>query len=122
MRPLGLRSSFEGRKGRLMATLTGDAARWPHLEACYALAQRAAAGFAPPTSAEAAFTAARWGLVMGLAIARLDGDLAEAVWTQLEEHDRSRDGDDAALFARRMMLRDMQRLTRDARRNTGAGP
>ncbi len=105
-----------------METLTGNPSRWPHLEACYALAKRAAGGFAPPSAADAAFTAARWGLVMGLAIARLDSDTAEQVWTQLEDHDRARDGNDATQFARRMMLRDMQRLTRDAERNAGAGP
>jgi hypothetical protein len=99
--------------------LTGDAFRWRHLEACYQLALTAAKGFAPPQSVDAAFTAARWGLHMGMAIARLDPDLAEAIHAELEDYDLIRDGLEAATHARYMMFHDVQELRRAVERAEG---
>lgn len=92
--------------------LTGDSHRWRRLEACYQLALIAARGFAPPAAVDAAFTAARWGLHMGMAIARLDPAMAEAVQAELEDYDLARDGLEAATHARYMMLHDVQELRR----------
>lgn len=96
--------------------ITGQPERWPHLEACYDLARRAAEGFAPPAARPAAFTAARWGLHMGMAIAALDTDFAEAVRAELEDYDLARDGLEAATHARWSMLQDMDRLRALVRR------
>ncbi len=99
--------------------ITGDPRRWPHLEACYALALKAAKGFAPPACADAAFTAARWGLHMGLALARLDPDLAAAVLAETDDYDLARDGLEALTYARFIMTRDVHELRREARRLAG---
>jgi hypothetical protein len=99
--------------------LTGDPARWPHLEACYQLARTAALGFAPGACAEGAFTAARWGLVMGLVIGHLDPALATAAMAELEDHDLTRDGPDAATHARWSMMQDVAALARAAREYGG---
>jgi hypothetical protein len=96
--------------------ITGDPGRWPHLEACYDLARRAAAGFAPGPCAGAAFTAARWGMHMGLAIARLAPELAAAVDGELDDYDLTRDGLEAATHARFMMTQDVRALERLAQR------
>lgn len=96
--------------------LTGLPERWPHLEACYDLARRAAEGFAAPECRESAFTAARWGLHMGMAIAALDADFASTVRQELEDFDLERDGLDATIHARWSMLHDMDLLRALARR------
>lgn len=93
-------------------SITGDPERWPRLEACYDLARRAADGFAPGTCAEAAFTAARWGLHMGMAIARLDPELAESVAEELDGYDLTRDGLEALTYARFVMMQDVSALRR----------
>ena len=92
--------------------LTGMPEIWPHLEACYELARRAAEGFASPGCREAAFTAARWGLHMGMAVAALDPEFAQRVRTELDSFDRERDGEEATAFARWSMLKDMELLRR----------
>lgn len=97
-------------------SLTDNPRRWPHLEACYALALRAAQGFAPTACTDTAFTAARWGLHMGLALARLDPDLAAAVQAETDDYDLARDGLEALTFARFTMTRDVSELRRVARR------
>jgi hypothetical protein len=96
--------------------LTGAPELWPHLEACYELARRAADGFASPACRDAAFTAARWGLHMGMAAARLDPEFADAVQAELDNFDRERDGLEATAYARWSMLRDMDLLRTLARR------
>ena len=96
--------------------LTGDPRRWPHLEASYALARMAAQGFAAPPCAAAAFTAARWGLHVGLALARLDPDLAQAVSDECDDYDLARDGLEAMSHARYMMMQDVAAIARMARR------
>lgn len=101
--------------------LTGTPERWPNLEACYELARRAANGFASPTCRDAAFTAARWGLHMGMAVARLDAAYAEAVQAELDDFDRERDGLEATAFARWSTLRDMELLRTLARGFAGTG-
>jgi hypothetical protein len=95
--------------------VTGNSERWPHLEACYQLAWQAARGFAPEPCADVAFTAARWGLHMGMALARLAPEQAEAIDRELEGYDLERDGLEAATFARYSMLRDVQEIQRLAR-------
>jgi hypothetical protein len=95
--------------------LTGAPEVWPHLEACYELARRAADGFAAQACRDAAFTAARWGLHMGMAVARLDPEYAEAVQKELDDFDRERDGIEATAYARWSMLRDMELLRSLAR-------
>lgn len=92
--------------------LTGNPVRWPHLEACYQLAWRAARGFAPEPCTEAAFTAARWGLHMGMALAQLDPERAAAIHQELEDYDLARDGLEAATFARFAMLQDVHEIQR----------
>ena len=96
--------------------ITGDSARWPHLEAAYRLAGRAATGFAPGDTSGAAFAAARWGLHMGLAIARLDPELARAIGDETDGYDLARDGEEATAFARFVMTRDVTALGRAADR------
>lgn len=94
-------------------SLTGDGERWPHLEAAYQLALRAAEGFALPSCARPAFTSARWGLLMGLAIARIDPELAETLGREMENHDLARDGIEAATFAKYQMMHDVHELRRN---------
>ena len=94
--------------------LTHDPQRWPHLEACYRLAREAARGFAPGACATGAFTAARWGLHMGLTLAKLDPDWAEEVRQQTEDYDVTRDGLEAATYARYAMMQDVNILRRMA--------
>jgi hypothetical protein len=94
---------------------TGNPGRWPHLEACYQMALKAAHGFAPPPCTDAAFTAARWGLHMGMALARLDPEQAEAIDREMEDYDLERDGLEAATFARFSMLQDVHEIQRLAR-------
>lgn len=102
--------------------ITGNAARWPHLESCYALARAAAAGFAPGACADPAFTAARWGLHLGLALARLDPEFAQSVGDELDDYDLARDGIEAMTWARFDMTRDVTRLRRAAARFAGGQP
>jgi hypothetical protein len=97
--------------------LTGAPEIWPHLEACYDLARRAADGFAAPACRDVAFTAARWGLHMGMAVAALDSEFADAVRAELDNFDLERDGEEATAHARWSMLRDMELLRALARRN-----
>lgn len=101
-------------------SVTGDPARWPHLEACYDLARRAADGFAPPPCREGAFTAARWGLHIGLTLAALDSEWAAAVRAETEDYDIARDGWEAATHARYSMVQDVHDLARVARLLAGA--
>ncbi|HZU77055.1 MAG TPA: hypothetical protein VFA70_09845 [Dehalococcoidia bacterium] len=101
--------------------ITGAPELWPHLEACYNLARRAADGFAAPPCREVAFTAARWGLHMGMAIAALDPDFAAAVQAELDSFDLARDGEEATAHARWSMLRDMELLRRLAQRFAEGG-
>lgn len=96
--------------------ITGDPVRWPHLEEAYRLAQRAADGFAPGDPSGAAFAATRWGLHMGLAIARLDPELARAIGDETDGYDLARDGEEATAFARFIMTRDVTALSRAAAR------
>lgn len=102
--------------------LTGDPQRWPHLEACYALALQAATGFAPPPCTAGAFTAARWGLHMGLTLAKLDAEWAEAVRRETDDYDVARDGEEAATFARFTMVRDVTELKRMAQAFADGAP
>ncbi len=95
--------------------ITGDPGRWPHLEACYALALIAAKGFAPPAHVDGAFTAARWGLHLGMTLARLAPEWAAAVNDELDDYDITRDGLEAMTHARFAMLRDVEELERMAR-------
>jgi hypothetical protein len=99
--------------------LTGTPELWPHLEACYELARRAADGFAAPSCRDAAFTSARWGLHMGMAIAALDPEFAAAVQAELDGFDLERDGSEATAYARWSTLRDMELLRRLARDFSG---
>jgi len=101
--------------------LTGAPEVWPHLEACYELARRAAEGFASAACRDAAFTAARWGLHMGMAVATLDPEFAAAVHAELDSFDRERDGLEATEHARWSALRDMELLRRLARDFSGGG-
>ncbi len=94
--------------------VTGDPRRWPHLEACYTLALTAARGFAPPACVDGAFTAARWGLHLGLTLARLDPEFAAAVHQELDDYDIARDGLEAMTYARFSMTRDVNELKRMA--------
>src|SRR5579862_7196126 len=94
------RPSSRRRALSMSEPLTGIPELWPHLEACYQLARRAADGFAAPPCREAAFTAARWGLHMGMAVAALDPAFAAAVQAELDSFDRERDGLEAAEYAR----------------------
>src|ERR1700730_10450345 len=98
------------RKPPMTDPLTGAPELWPHLEACYDLARRAADGFAAPACQDVAFTAARWGLHMGMAVATLDPEFAAAVQAELDSFHRERDGIEAMTHARWSMLRDMELL------------
>lgn len=96
--------------------LTGAPERWPHLESCYDLARRAADGFAAPVCRDVAFTAARWGLHMGMAVAALDPEFVAAVQAELDDFDQERDGLEAMTYARWSMLKDMELLRTLAQR------
>jgi hypothetical protein len=102
--------------------LTGAPEIWPHLEACYELVRRAAEGFASPACREGAFTAARWGLHMGMAISTLDPEFAAAVQNELDSFDRERDGLEATAHARWSALNDMELLRELALQFAGRDP
>jgi hypothetical protein len=52
---------------------------------------------------------------MGMALARLDPERAEAIHGEMEDYDLTRDGLEAATFARFSMLQDVQEIERLAR-------
>ena len=72
-----------------------------------------------------AFTAARWGLHMGLALAQIDPELAQAVRDECDDYDLARDGLEAMTHARYLMMQDAAMIARRARafmENGDAGP